>query len=83
LAGIGLRFAATLGVDFDAVRVFGRAAVTRELFFVADFGAVARFAFAFVALEAAVRLFTEALLEARRAPEVDRLNPFVAGLLIW
>lgn len=74
--------AAGFCADFDAARVFGRAAVERSVFLAVDFGAVARFAFAFVELAEAERLFTGAFAEARRAPEPVRLNPLVAGLLI-
>jgi hypothetical protein len=76
--GAAFLFGETLEVGFEAARDFGRAAD----FLAAAFGAVARFAFAFEAPAATERLFTDAFPAARRAPEVDRLNPLVAGLLI-
>lgn len=76
----GFRFAADFEADLDAPL---EALAERGDFLGADFGAAARFALGFDERGARVRLLTDALRAPRRAAEPERLNPFVAGLLIF
>jgi hypothetical protein len=91
LRGVGLRavfdlagaaFREVLAVAFTAFfAVFPPALEARRADF-RGFAAPARWAFAFTAFGVTALRLTDVLLPALRAPDAERLNPFVAGLLI-